>query len=208
MPYLVSDIPYRYMLARREFLRAQQDGHGEYEEACAFGVTTIEGRVPAFQAMMRKGAQWARLPFHAFVTKECDPLPLTAICMWDCLSYTHAVHAYSYLETMRCDVFCGDGVTRPGTYWFTLDFAESHYSEMPDQHKQAHIIALDCGNLAAMPNNRIRWREPSWIRPFTERPDYLVQEQVYTAERDRALLDGERQFYLAEGEPDVREDAA
>lgn len=200
MPYLITDIPLTYALARREFLRDQRDGHGEYEEACLFGVTAIEGRVPAFSAMMRNGAQWARLPLHAFATKPCDPLPLSALCLWDCLSYHVTAHAYRYLQTLRCDVFCGDGITRPGTYLFTLDWSESDYSEMPDQHKCHHVIELDSGHIAAMPNNRLRWHEPSWIKPFNDRPDYLVQTAAYSAEREKAVRDADRMFYTMEGE--------
>ncbi len=193
--YLIADAPFTYALVRAEFLRDDKAGHGEFEECCIFGVTALEGRLPAFQAMMRNGAQWARLPVHAFCTKSCEPLPATALVMWDCLSYHVAVHAYGYLQTLACDVFCGDGETRAGTYLFTLDWAESAYSETTDQHKCHHVIALESGQIAAMPNNRIRWREPSWIRPFTERPDYRVQTREFVAERDRALLESDLMFY-------------
>lgn len=198
--YLIADVPYTYCLARAEFLRDDKAGHGDYEECCIFGVTALEGRLPSFQAMMKNGAQWARLPLHAFCTKECEPLPATALAMWDCLSYHVAVHEYRYLSTLACDVFCSDGVTRRGEYRLTLDWAESVYSETPDQHKCHHVVALESGHFAAMPNNRIRWHEPSWIKPFTDRPDYRVQTREFVAERERALRDAELMFYRAEGE--------
>lgn len=201
MPYLIADIPYTYCLVRSEFLRDDKEGHGEFEDACIFGVTALEGRLPSFQAMMKNGAQWARLPLHAFCTKECEPLPASTLVLWDCLSYKIAVHEYRYLSTLVCDVFCGDGQMRRGTYMFTLDWAESDYSETPDQHKSHHVIELESGHIAAMPNNRIRWHEPSWIKPFESPPDYKVQTRTFTAERERALKDGERMFYRQEGEP-------
>ena len=45
---------------------------------------------------------------------------------------------------------------------FTVDWAhpetnilDTDHSEIPHEHKCAHIIALDDGNYAAQPNNRI-----------------------------------------------------
>jgi len=200
MPYLVADTPYTYCLVRREFVRDGQDGHGEYVEGCIFGVTALEGRLPAFQVMLRDGAQFARLPLVAFCEKPSEYLEPPVVCLWDSLSYTVAVHQYAYLATLVADVFCGDGVERRGKYLFTLDWAESDYSEMPDQHKCHHLFWLDSGQLVAMPNNRVRWHEPSWVRPFTARPDYLVQTRVWTTERLRAVADGDRMFYRVDGE--------
>lgn len=201
MPHLIADVPFTYCLVRDEFMYDQQQGHGDYTEACIFGVVALDGRAPMFTAMIRNGAQWARLPLHAFCFKPCDPLPLTALCMWDCLSYDVTPHQYAYLSTLRADVFCGDGITRGGDYLFTLDWCKSHYSEMPDQHKQHTLLRLDTGHIAAMPGNRLRWREPSWIQPYDGRPGYKVNTHVWTAERDKALIQSDQQFYRVEADP-------
>lgn len=200
MPFLVADTPYTYCLVRKEFLRDLKDGHGDYVEACVFGVTALEGRLPAFQVMLRDGAQFARLPLVALCKQPCEYLEPPVVCLWDSLSYTVAVHRYAYLTTLVADVFCGDGVERRGEYLFTLDWCQSDYSEMPDQHKCHHVFWLADGQMAAMPNNRLRWHEPSWVKPFTERPDYLVQTREWTTERSRAVVDAERMFYRQDGE--------
>lgn len=195
MAHLVEDVPFTYCLVRNEFLYNQDRGHGEFTECCIIGVVALEGRAPMFTAMLKNGAIWARLPIHAFCFQESEPLPLSAICLWDCLSYDVTVHQYAYLTTLRCDVFCSDGVSRGGEYLFTLDWCKSNYSEMPDQHKQHHIIKLDTGHIAAMPGNRLRWYEPSWVRPYSDRPDYLVNTFQFTTEREKALMNSEKQFY-------------
>ena len=48
-----------------------------------------------------------------------------------------------------------------GKYLFTVDFAhpesnivDTDHSEIPHEHKCAHIMALDDGNYAAQPNNQ------------------------------------------------------
>ena len=57
-----------------------------------------------------------------------------------------------------------------GKYLFTIDWGHpdanilnSDHSEIPHEHKCAHIIALDNGNYAAQPNNRCIWDAPTFI---------------------------------------------
>ena len=75
-----------------------------------------------------------------------------------------------------------------GKYLFTVDFAhpesnilDTDHSEIPHEHKCAHIIALDDGNFAAQPNNRCIWDIPS----FTVKdniPDWKVQTNEWNVE--------------------------
>ena len=74
------------------------------------------------------------------------------------------------------------------SYLFTVDFAhpesnilDTDHSEIPHEHKCAHIIALDDGNYAAQPNNRCIWDIPS----FTVKdnvPDWKVQTSEWNVE--------------------------
>ena len=75
-----------------------------------------------------------------------------------------------------------------GSYLFTVDWAhpdgnilDTDHSEIPHEHKCAHIIALDDGNYAAQPNNRCIWDLPS----FTVKdniPDWKVQTNEWNVE--------------------------
>ena len=58
---------------------------------------------------------------------------------------------------------------------------DTDHSEIPHEHKCAHIIALDDGNFAAQPNNRCIWDIPS----FTVKddiPDWKVQTSEWNVE--------------------------
>lgn len=203
MAHLIADAPFTYCLVRDEFLYDQDlERVGQYTEACIIGVVALEGRAPMFTAMLRNGALWARLPLHAFCFEPAAALPLYTLCLWDCLSYDVTVHEYAYLGTLRADVFCGDGQIRSGAYLFTLDWCKSPYSEMADQHKQHHLIRLDDGQIAAMPGNRLRWHEPSWVKPFTEKPGYKVVTSIWTTERDKAVVDADRWAYGVQADAD------
>ena len=91
-------------------------------------------------------------------------------------------------------------------YLFTVDFAhpesnilDTDHSEIPHEHKCAHIIELDDGNYAAQPNNRCIWDIPS----FTVKddiPDWKVQTSEWNVEDSRAWRteDTDRFFYEIE----------
>jgi hypothetical protein len=205
MAYLVQDTPYTYVLVRDEFLYNDESGHGDFTEGCIIGVVALDGRAPLFTVMLRNGAIWARLPLHALVTQPCEPRPLTELVYWDSLSYHVAVHKYAFLTSLRVDVWPRGHAPfgERGSYLFTLDWAEGDYPEMPDQHKQHHIIALDSGHICAMPGNRLRWHEPSWIKPFVDIPAYRVQTQEFVSEREIPIKDGAMMSY--ESAPEAKD---
>ena len=71
---------------------------------------------------------------------------------------------------------------------FTVDWAhpesnivDTDHSEIPHEHKCAHILALDNGNYAAQPNNRLIWSIPS----FTVRDEIPFDWKVQTSEMER-----------------------
>jgi hypothetical protein len=72
---------------------------------------------------------------------------------------------------------------------------DTEHSEIPDQHKCAHILALDNGNYAAQPNNRILWSIPSFTTS-THWPDYKVQTTEWNVEnKDWKTDDSDDMFY-------------
>jgi hypothetical protein len=190
---------------RAEYLYDLQSHHGDYEGVVVFGLASIHGRALGFHTITEQGAQIARLPISALVHKEHDPhLPLHSLQMWDAFSYQVSVHQFTYLNLMRCQVILRDRQIFEGTYHFTVDWCGNNDSEDPGEggHKNAHIIALDCGCFAAQPNNRIIWKEPSFltntVRPeLGERPEYLTNSHTWKCEIDSkwSAEDSYKMFY-------------
>ncbi len=58
------------------------------------------------------------------------------------------------------------------------NIVDTDHSEIPHEHKCAHILALDNGNYAAQPNNRLIWSIPS----FTVRDEIPFDWKVQTSE--------------------------
>jgi hypothetical protein len=63
-----------------------------------------------------------------------------------------------------------------------LIFLDVEHSEIPQEHKCAHILALDNGNFAAQPNNRILWHVNNYTTD-NDWPDYKVQNTIWDVER-------------------------
>lgn len=89
------------------------------------------------------------------------------------------------------------GAEREGRYVMTIDWCSPDgfgFAETPGQHKCGHIIALDDGNYALQPNNRVHVFEPSYTtqyrKPICQR---LVSDRIYTAEDQPryVMTDGE-----------------
>ncbi len=114
--------------------------------------------------------------------------------------------SWDVLESQAGKYIGKDKKWHSGKYLFTIDFAhpeanilDTDHSEIPHEHKCAHIIALDDGNFAAQPNNRCIWDIPS----FTVKdniPDWKVQTNEWNVEDSRAWRteDTDKFFYEIE----------
>jgi len=196
MAYLNANIPPTYAQIRREYLYDLKKHHGEVEDCIIFGISALTGRSILWHAIMEKGFEPSRVP-----TRRLDELQL-----WNCFSYYPAVTSWDILESQAGKYIGKDKKWHSGKYLFTIDFAhpeanilDTDHSEIPHEHKCAHIIALDDGNFAAQPNNRCIWDIPSFtVKDKT--PDWKVQTSEWNVEDSRAWRteDTDKFFYEIE----------
>lgn len=137
------------------------------EQCVITGVTSVPNRVLSFSVLCESGAQWARIPiqylYHSTPKRELV-WKASDLQMWDCMGYEFGVVQYTYFREMGCVFRNRRGDNIPARYWFTLDHTDNGYSLCPTQHKCYHILLLEDGSnqIAAMPNNRILWHDPSF----------------------------------------------
>ena len=173
-------------------LRGVTADTGEYERCVIFGATSIPSRALHFSILCESGAQWARIPLHKLrhdkpTSNRIHDLP--QLQTWDCHGWDFAVVQYEYLREMGCHYKNRDGEMIPASYWFTLDHTDNGYSQYPPEHKCYHMLLLDdgSGQIAAQPNNRILWRDDSFVRPNPAQiAEYRVMpEKTWHAELGR-----------------------
>lgn len=159
-----------YGLVDQGILRGSTSDTNQYERCVIFGVTSIPSRALHFSILCESGAQWARIPLHKLrhekpTTDRIHDLP--QLQSWDCHGWDFCVAQYEYLREMGCQYKNRDGEMIPASYWFTLDHTDNGYSQYPPEHKCYHLLLLEdgSGQIAAQPNNRILWRDDSFVRP-------------------------------------------
>jgi hypothetical protein len=185
MAYLNANIPPIYCKIRREYLYDLKKHHGESEECVLFAIASISGRALLFHALLSNGAVYYRLPISAFFQKrfhrsEVPDMSVDELQLWNCFSYYPAVTHFDFLGGQRGKFFGKNKKEYPGNYLFTVDWGhpdtnilDVDHSEIPQEHKCAHILELSNGNYAAQPNNRILWNIPSYTTEVNK-PDYKV----------------------------------
>jgi hypothetical protein len=146
---------------------------GQFEPCVIIGVTSIPSRCLHFEILCESGAKWARIPIHMlrWELPEKEPHPLTDLQCWDCHGWEFSTVRYEYMREMGCDYRTPNGKTIPAFYWFTLDHTDNGFSQYPPEHKNYNLLLLEdgTGQIAAMPNNRILWKDDS----FVKRPDKI-----------------------------------
>ena len=193
MAYLNANIPPIYAQIRREYLYDLKKHHGEVEDCIVFGITSLGSRAILWHAIMENGAIFYRLPLSAFIQKNFKPedvpiFRLDELELWNSFSYFPAVTCWKLISSASGKYIGKDKKWHHGKYLFTIDWGHlddniinTDHSEIPHEHKCAHIIALNDGNFAAQPNNRCIWDLPS----FTVKdqiPDWKVQTTEWNVE--------------------------
>ena len=194
MAYLNANIPVTYAQIRREYLYDLKKHHGEVEDCIIFAMASITGRPILFHAIMENGAVFYRLPISAFIQRSYDiqkvPRPrLDELELWNCFSYYPSIHTFDILLGQSGKYIGKDKKWYHGTYLFTVDWAhpesnivDTDHSEIPAEHKCAHIMALENGNYAAQPNNRLIWSIPSFTVKDEVPTDWKVQTSTWNVE--------------------------
>jgi hypothetical protein len=137
-----------------------------------------------------------------FSRAEVPDMSVDELQLWNCFSYYPAVTYFDFLGGQRGKFFGKNKKEYPGNYLFTVDWGhpdtnilDVDHSEIPQEHKCAHILELSNGNYAAQPNNRILWNIPSYTTEINK-PDYKVQTTYWNVEnKDWKTDDTNDMFY-------------
>ena len=151
----------------------------EFQEAWLVSVRALRGRPFCFQVWVDEFAAcydkvkpdciYWKLP-----PEDEDPLLLTEVQMWECLSSDIELFHKAQLADVPTLVYLGEGEFEEGNYWFTIDclpekqslgYIDVGDSDLLDEHKEMNVIRLKNGQIAIYPNNRIKWIPESLTTP-------------------------------------------
>lgn len=175
-----GSIPYFKCLVRREYTRDLESGHGQFLPALAIAVECRRGRMLGFQVLFTEQAAGAmfRVPLEAICSKTCKRPP-RGFQPWDCLSDEFSVEPIALIHEMRAYVLPRRW---PGRYLFTVHYARSDLTDDPEQSKQHHVVQMDAGWFAAVPNSRLLIEDLAFFEATKERPDFAVLTHAFSAE--------------------------
>ena len=210
MAYLNANIPPIYCKIRTEYLYDLDSSKRGERECVIFGLSSISGRALLFHIMLPNGAIYYRLPISAFFQKrfsreQVPDMQVDELQLWNCFSYWPSVHIFDWLAGVEGKYRGKDKKFYKGEYLFTVDWAHpetnilnTEHSEIPQEHKCAHILALANGNYAAQPNNRILWNVNNYTTE-SDWPDYKVQTTYWDVEGSEWVTeDSDKMFYEIE----------
>ena len=199
MGKLVENIPPIECMIRKEFLRDHRDGHGEYEHCYWVTAKSIQGRALYIESYLTEyGALYDKLPISAYCWKEVEnPLSLSHLQMWDCLSYDIVCIEKTFMRARNCRVFLPvSNEFMNGQYMFTLDpYGEGTLAETPNEHKSYNFIKLDNGQFGCYTNNRILWEDMSFTPVKPKRPDFKTSTKYYYAESNASSFSEDDNYF-------------
>ena len=164
-----ADIPAIKVFIHKRFLTNNDEESG-YEAGYAFAIQSYKGRALQFHVLMQSGAHFRHVPLHWLIhdIAVTEQYPLESLQLWDCFSYKPIVTVFDFLKDYSCDAILKDKTTVSGRYLFTIDWLPDSEERpgligQPDQNKCCHVVSLSNGQFAALPTNRILFKDAYFI---------------------------------------------
>jgi len=181
---LNANIPYFKCKVRRSHFTKNVSDQKNYDNAYAFALQSVSGRILTFHVMTDYGMLRSRVPIsEIFMGDIYNDVPYYYKQLWDCFDNDVTVVKYEFLETKRCQVILRDKKKVWATYMFTVDWQNNPYSTEPSDYKCGHVLVADDGYLLCQPNNRILWKDSNWItKPFDNMKDMKVDQTLLSVE--------------------------
>lgn len=160
---LNANIPYFKCLVKRSYFTKNEEDTN-YDNAYAFAIQSVEGKILTFHVMTDYGMLRSRVPISEIYLSPCDnDIPFYFKQLWDCFSNDVTVITYDFLKNKRCKVVLRNSDMVWATYMFSVDWQNNPYSDEPTDYKCGHILVSDDGYLLCQPNNRIFWKDSNWV---------------------------------------------
>ena len=211
MAALICNLPSTEVWVRKEYLTDHQSGHGEFVKGVWVSAKSIPGRTFYFETYLPEyAAMYDKLPISAFLSEPELPDPdmdLPNLQFWNCMDYGVTAIEKKYISSADFEIYTRSHKRIKGAYLFTLDNyhedpdrVDYSTAETPAEHKSFNMIALENGQIAAYPNNRMRVYDNSLTPKEVLRPDFKVSTRYYQVENGYEYRLGDTDDYFWKSE--------
>lgn len=203
--FLVANTPRKPILVDKHFLT--NGGEEGWTEGYLVSVKSVRNHTLLWEAyIVDQAGVYDKLPTHALKTKPVEnKMELEDVEMWNNPSEHITIIEKDFLAHADVLVRQGDKHMR-GTYWFTIDFGHPDvnvlnvdWSMYWTEHKSKNIVALENGNIVAVPNNFMRILDDSLSpKDVLEKPVYLrraINEWWSVEQTGKAYGESEEYYY-------------
>ena len=185
MKTFTVNIPALKVFVRDSLLTANPENK-KLTEGYLIAVTSIPYRPLLFTVHLITGAVFSRVPLSALVCKKYNPnmedppeMPLEVCQPYVCLEGDIQHISYEYLKDYEVICKLGDKQEYHGRYLFTVDYqSQQGLADDPEQFKTHNIIALDSGQIAALPNNMCLFKD-GFFAQGNEWPKEYRRQKIY-----------------------------
>lgn len=106
---------------------------------------------------------------------------------WDTFSSDFTVHEFGLWKRGNAQLLNVRGIEPwperlDARYLFTVDFKGNALADCPQQHKSLHVLQVEQGWIAGVPNNRVISVDEAFEKPCAELPRFESLEYLYAAE--------------------------
>lgn len=126
---------------------------GQYEPGNIFSLSSYPGEAITFQVLLNNGCLFSYLPIHALAHNDGltdTPLQLQDLLYNNCPAKEICVHAFQHLQGEVTVYLKYQDRWIKGSYLLTVDW----YTK----NENGHLIALQNGQFALVPNHKIKFR--------------------------------------------------
>jgi hypothetical protein len=157
------------------------------EEGYLVSVQAAFGKPLFFTVHLETGGLYSKIPCSKLfsrkfgVEKNAD-YSQSELQPWSCLEGPAQCLVIDYLENKEVKAKIGDRIV-PGNYVMTVDYHSPRgFADDPEQYKAHHIVVLENGQFAALPNNYLLFTDKFFadVKEFPKH--YRRQSKFYFAD--------------------------
>ena len=138
-------------------------------EAYLLAADCRKNSIIKFTVYLSSGAIWSGLPINAVWTDRYNPIDLDkkiedskTLQPFSCLENPISIITYDLVKNTLLECELGEA-----NYLFTINYEGDGLAEDPEQYKTHNIVVLKSGQLAALPNNHLRFKD-NWFSDLKE----------------------------------------